>query len=52
MNCDNCYWKHRYNNTDRCGAKGIYLYSSEVKREEEKFCVCYIPKVEKKGWKQ
>ena len=42
MSCDNCFWKQRFR-IERCGMKGIYLYSSVIKHEEGKFCNNYKP---------
>ena len=42
MSCDRCFWKQRLR-IERCGMKGIYLYSSVTKYEEGKFCNNYTP---------
>ena len=46
--CDNCYFNQYYNGLQRCMSKGIYLWTSKDKEEEEKFCASFKFKPSKK----
>ena len=41
MKCDVCYFNQYYNGFQRCMSKGIYLWDSQTKEENEKFCASF-----------